>query len=783
MIPVRFKKILGDLKEYKSRYLLMIAALSLSLLAISIILGSYSILNREIEKNYTNTDPAHVTYEVENLSLEYLNYISGLEEVETLELRDAIFFQVRSSDGKWYGLRTFVVEDFNHMKLSRFYKNSGIWPPKTGEVLLERTVPGLIGIGEGESITIKLPSGETENLNISGTVHDPSLSPAWQEKTGYAYITRETYRELTGITELHDLKVLFNETKRFSHQEVKTLSRDLADKMVDRGVGISEIMVPPPYKHPHQGQIDAIMGLFILFGFLSIVLSGVLVSEMIATLMAKEIKQIGILKSIGAGRGQIFSLYITGIILISMLSILLGIIPGLKLGVEFAKILASQLNFTIYSPTIPGFVYLILICAGLLIPILLTFIPLFNGSRISIKQAINENGIRDITLSLKKRSILKLSSTMRYSLRNTFRRKGRLLLSLTLLSFAGGVFLTSRNVDRAWEQKLFESFNRRKWDLDIRLNAKYKRESINLKEYIEGINITTVTPYYEEELRISEIYPDGGHGVFYLKEIPKDTELFGYNILQGDWSLGNKNIVLNQKAFDEFPDSSIGDEISIVVDEEVKSLTLVGVIEEIGPATAYIGYAENSSGFNALMLQYADSSFENEQDYIKELEVNLKREGVGVIQMVPETMFREAINGHIYIIIYSLLVMGVILAVVGVLGLSSSITSNVLERKREFGILKTVGAQSGKILTIVLYEAFLTTLISIGLACLLSLPLSTLLGNMLGNMAFQTPLDLILSGRGLLSWILLIFISSTVTSLFPALTAVESTIKESMETE
>lgn len=789
MVSTKTKKILGDFKVYKNRYILMTVALAVSLFAIATMLSAYSILIREISSNYMDTNPAHVTFEVDQVDSSLLKRIRDLEVVKNVEKRDAILLQVKSKDNKWYGLRTFVISDFNNMELSRMYGESGSWPPEQGSVLFERTVPDLLGLGTGDSAVIKTAMGEEKILQITGIVHDPSLSPAWQEKTGYAYITPETMGFLTGSTILQDLKIVFNGDK-LSHMEIKEKSALMADFLKNEGVEVSEILVPPPYKHPHQGQMETILSLFIIFGFLAIVLSSILAANMVSSLMAREIRQIGILKTIGADSLQITGLYLSSILVISILSLFLGLFPGISAGRYFATIISSLLNFTVNSTSIPTWVYSVLIGSGLLLPLLICLVPIIKGSRITVRQAISDKGLNAVILKDKGGKALSfLPSFLQMAFRNTYRKKYPLILSLLLLSTAGALFLSSKNVDLAWQRKLERSFESRNWDLELRLAKPVEQKqmekilgSLDSVESFEAIQMKTVAPDSGNELKISETYPDGGHGVFYLKGIEEGSISFRFPIEDGQWLSGDsKGIILNQKAKEEFAQVNVGGVISLIVDNKVLNWNLEGVVEEIGPATAYFNADSRLS--NSFLIRYSNSESLNEELLLKTLEEQLERNDIRLLMIIPESLFRSAINDHIYIIIYALLAMGIILAIVGVLGLSSSISTSILERRSEFGILKTIGGSNGKIILIVLVEAMFISILSIAVAVILSLPLSALIGNILGTMAFSTALSLFISMEGLLIWIGLLFISTILAALFPAVSAIEMTVQETLAYE
>jgi putative ABC transport system permease protein len=161
-------------------------------------------------------------------------------------------------------------------------------------------------------------------------------------------------------------------------------------------------------------------------------------------------------------------------------------------------------------------------------------------------------------------------------------------------------------------------------------------------------------------------------------------------------------------------------------------------------------------------------------------EQTLEQAGIGISITVSETKLDSALNGHVYILIFALIAMAVLMAVVGGLGLMSAMSTSVIERTREFGIMRTIGARGGTILRNVIGEGVLIGLLSWLIALPLSLPLSFGIGNLVGSLAFRFPLELTVSPLALLIWFGVIVIGSVAASAYPAWTASRLTIRETL---
>ena len=105
---------------------------------------------------------------------------------------------------------------------------------------------------------------------------------------------------------------------------------------------------------------------------------------------------------------------------------------------------------------------------------------------------------------------------------------------------------------------------------------------------------------------------------------------------------------------------------------------------------------------------------------------------------------------------------------------------NVIERTREIGILRSLGAQNGVVRRVIILEGLVIGLISWALAVPCSIPLAIWLGNSLGVSLLARPLDYIFSVPAVLMWLGLMIVISVVASIIPAQSAARLTIRDAL---
>lgn len=779
---------------------MLVITIAIGVFGIGAILGGYSVIKREMTDNYMGTVPASATIEIGDeiakSLLDSVRQFSGIREAE----RHATVMARMKVGEKWYPLLLFVIDDFKNKRTNQIYPVAGETEPPTGAMLAERTALVVMQAKEGDELMIKTPNGKPQKIKLLGTVHDPGLAPAWQEQTGYGYITLATLHQLGETQGFNQLRILVSENQ-YSREEIIAKAQHVADQLARAGKHVHEIQVPPPGQHPHQSQMSAVMTIFIVFCFLILILGSILVATSMATLMVKQVRQIGVMKTIGANSTQVIVLYLAMIIILCVISLLIAIPLSRWAASGFYGQIAVLLNLEIRNDSIPYWVPLIQVGAGIFIPLIAAAFPVVRGSRISVKTALDNYGVKQGVAGNKSWAVRfsqwdLWNEVFRLSIRNVFRQRSRLTMTLGLLAAGGAMFMTALNVSEAWEDNLKRIYAQRLYDLEVRLNNSVKVDSIVGKikaisgvSIVEGWSHSPTSVPKENSFQVTRTYPDKGHGSFTMQALPVPTQLLHPTLTQGKW-LSNpesNDVVLNQLARGSF---DVGDRISLTIFGKPTEWRVIGFTEDVGsPATAYVSVntfsrlANLSGQVTMLRLSYADRSKENAVLKNREVESLLAKENVSISSAIPVWLLHNAIAAHMKVLVNSLMAMAILMALVGAIGLMSTMSMSVLERTREIGIMRAIGATPRKIRNLIVWEGLLIGFISILIAFALSLLLSTYMGRFIGNMAFRTPLSLTLSMIAIGVWVFIIIVGSYLATLYPARRANGITTREALAYE
>ena len=360
-------------------------------------------------------------------------------------------------------------------------------------------------------------------------------------------------------------------------------AEEVADWLKAKGITIHEIQVPPPGKHPHQGQMNAVLTIFTIFCFMILILGSILVATSMATLMVKQVRQIGVMKTIGGTSVQIGSLYLLMLLAICIIALVVSIPLSRLAAYGFYTQIATLLNLEITDNTIPWSVPAIQILSGIAIPFIAAAFPLLRGSRISVRAALDNYGVsaksNPVSFLSRLSVINALSDTFRLALRNAFRQRSRLALTLGLLAAGGAMFMTALNVSEAWDKNLKRIYVQRLYDQEIKLNDRInpdslidKIKSINGVTTVEGWDYSSSSIVRQGNYDVTKTYPDKGHGSFTILALPVNTILLNPTITEGKWlsKEGTNEVVLNQLARPS--EMKIGDEISLSLEDQAHDM-------------------------------------------------------------------------------------------------------------------------------------------------------------------------------------------------------------------
>jgi putative ABC transport system permease protein len=809
-----WRKVVRDFAQEKTRSILVVAAIALGIAAFSAVLSSYAILDRELNRGYLETNPASATLQTDAIDEALLKAVSETPGVAAAEARRAIVGRIKSGPAQWRGLRLFVVKDYADIRVSTITHETGAWPPGKGEILIERDAFQVAKTRIGETVTVRMPRGDFQTLRVVGGVHDVGQAQARMENMVYGYVNLETLALLGEEPTLDQLKILVS-GDRFDRAHIQTVADEVKGRIETLGHRVRRVDIPPPGKHPHADLMGMLLLAISSFGLLVLALSGVLVVNLLTAIMASQVRQIGMMKAIGGTRRQIASIYLGQALLLGSAAVIVALPLG-QLGARvLCNYLAVFLNFDIRSFAVPFWVYALVALIGIAAPLIAAAWPVAKGSAITVSAALADFGVSDRgfgadALDRSLASVSGLTRPLLLAVRNSFRRRARLGLTLLTLSVSGLFYMTALNVRASMINTLDHLFAAKKFDLAITLATMYPTERI--QEAIaktpggrrsEGWIVTDAFLADDSgaggTAASTGLHDAGGAGGHDETPAPgarlsvlglaPGTELLNLEIDAGrDLQPGEIDaIVVNSSFINAHPGISVGKTISLRMGPAKTSWRVVGVSHEaFAPPTGYVWrtYFETAGGHagmsNAVRVALAQNDAAAIDRFRDALDRNLETLGIRALGMTSKADSRYGFDEHMLMIYLFLVVMSGIIGGVGGLGLMTTMSLNVMERRREMGVLRAIGASPRVVWLIVVVEALTIGALSFVAASVLAFPVSRGLGDFLGSALFQTDLSFVFAPSGLLICFAASLVLSAIASFLPAWHASRSPVREAL---
>jgi putative ABC transport system permease protein len=738
-MKTRWVKILKDIWSYRSRTLLVILSIAVGVAAVGMINNAGKIIQRDLYGQFDAGNPAYLQLYVSPFQKELANSVEGMRQVESAQARRVMAASVLSSVDKWEDISINVIPDYKDIRINQYTLEQGSAEPGIREIVLERQTAQLLGATLGGMIVVEMPDNRRYNLKVSGIVHDIYVMPMALLGQATGYVSMETLEWMGQRAYYSRLDII---TKgEIDKKSVLAIGDEIRDRVVEpAGYQVNAVRIPGigsnPGEHWAQNQIKGFLLILQIMGILAVILSGGLVINTVSAILSQQIKQIGIMRSLGADRSQMISMYLVNIVVLSLFGLILAIPLGLLGAWWLADFAAKFLNFDVSRVDLPLSVLVLQLSLGLIMPVGVALVPILAGTRITVYDAIYEYGLSSdaepggITRLIGK--IRQISPPVALSLRNTFRKKARLAFTLVTLTLAGAMFIAAFSTRTSLTSQINDMGRYIVYDASIGLPGGANRFAAEREAMrVPGVNIAEG---WATAVSVIVRPDDSESQEFELVGLPYNSKTIDPFMLQGSW-LGeepNGQVVINDDLLEEEPGLKAGDQILLKVGDKKRSYQIAGVTSKhLSGGRIYMDYRDferftglqNQVDTIRVLSRQGKPGNAVTQDLIaKALDERFRNSNYNYTSSSTRHTFLGRFTEVFNLILIVLVVMAGLLAVVGGLGLTGSLGMNVLERTREIGVLRAVGASNFIVRQVVVVEGVVVGLLSWLFGALLSAP-------------------------------------------------------------
>lgn len=797
MLRARWKKVLHDVFGSKTRTVLIVMSMTVGLFAVGIILSARTILAEGLARSFAAIDPSSGTVRTSELfDDDFIRSVRSMPDVAEADARRSLTARVEVGPDRWSNITIFVVDDYESMRVNRISPEEGAWPPPAREVLIERAALPLIDAQIGNTLAFKLPDDTQREMRIAGTAYDPAQLPAQIDDTPYGYITFETLEWLGqphGFNELHVIT-----TNAGDKAWAESVINRVKDKAERSGYSIPISMTADPGQLPMDDVLQGILLLMGVLGVMSLLLSAFLVVNTVSALLAQQRRQIGVMKAVGGSSAQILGMYLAMVTSYGLMALIVAVPAGIWGALALSRTLAAYFNFDLVRVEITPGAVLVQCIIGLALPVLASLPPFLSGLRISASEAMSAYAIgrkqfgdhwigwivSGSNLWLMRHLPLRPSLL---SLRNMFRNQGRLALTLITLTLGSATFISVFSVRSSLSKTVDDMISWFHTDLLITLDRSYRAERIQ-QEALRVPGVMSTDVWLQASARL--VRPDGSEsGLIYLfaPTVRESSQIVSPRLVEGRWFMPEDQnaVVIPSVLLRDEPYLAVGGDMVLKIDGKERTLKIVGTY--VGTSFAsmiftpyeHLAHITNRAGeTDALMVSAADHDAAYVEQVSNSVERHLETLGVKigtVSSMESERTGAEAIFDSIVAL---LLLMAILLALVGGLGLMGTMSINVLERTREIGVLRAIGAPNRGVAQVFIREGMAIGFLSWLLGSLLAIPMSRMLNAAAGQAMMGMPLSYSYSVQGMWGWLVAVLLLSALASYIPARNATRLTVRE-----
>ena len=734
---MRWQKVAGDLRAFRAQMMLLVVTLALGAAGVTAALNAQAILKREIAASFSNARVPDLAFWFERVGETERAAAAGESGVVATDARRMAYTRIAIKDGNWLTLRLIIVADLAVQKLNIVHLHTGAWPDANGAIFIEQSAASMIDADVGQPVRVRKPNGEIVALPVAGFVHDPSIAPSTQERMLYAYVTPST-AQLLGQNPVLDqllIKLEYRGTNVDVNESGNTIRAALARK------GLTTLRKDVlPNEHPHGPLMAAMLRVLGVLSILAFVCSVAMAGYVVAAWMRREVRIVGIMKTIGARAHQIAAQYLLLVGPIALFAVLLAIPLGHALGLVVVRYYAISLNIDIVDWDAPSSLLLTEVLLSLAIPLVAMTIPIVRAARMTAHAAIQDAGIVALPAGRLAARVLKVPDQMRLTLalRNTWRRPWRLSIMLLGLSAGGGLLLMTHSNYESLIGVIDISLNQQGHDIDVAMQRAVTAAELEA--------IARPLP----DVSIAEAWRRVGVGVgaadsvantskpsesrrVALTAYPPNSRLFRLPVVHGrSPAAGASDEILVTRALqDAFPEMQPGRKVQLQYPERQTPVTIVGIVEEIAMPNLYTSFATYEAvtglGDKSSLLRVkvsGDQRADHIESTVQALDRAFLAAGMAPSQIVSRVQMRDALDEHMKVVLDVVRMVALTMALVGAIMLAATTILNILERSRESGIMRTLGAAPKTIAAIFLAEGASVTLASFMLSIAVSIPLT-----------------------------------------------------------
>jgi putative ABC transport system permease protein len=737
-------KSVTDLTRRKARTAFAVLALAIAVASVGIF-ALPPLADRAMQKEIAASRLADLTVDTAPLRLTPAKEaaLAGLPNVDAFAARSIYSTRV------WVGgrrVKAFVigVPDFGNQTVDVVRITSGK-APGVGGVLsdVQNDRQGRLSVAPGSVLRVVTANGGTARLRVTGAGRNMSGGQmVIFESAIVLYASPETVARLSGRPGVTSLEFRLRDPARADDTAATVRDYLAANTSFTGFADLPAVRAPGDW--PGKEIFNKFSQLLYVVTMLALLCALVLIGNTMTTLVGEQTREIGAMKAIGGTGRQIAGIYVRTALLLGAI----GSILGLVLGLVLANVLVNFFGSTFFAINSGFGVDLPIVAASLLLGVLgppLAALPAIRrGVRVPVREALETTGSITAGGGNRVDALLQrvafLPRTAQIGVRSVGRRKRRSIATIFQIAFAVATLLAVLALGTSVSNLTHEGWRDHGWAiwLGSSLHPPLDARADALIRATPGVKAA-------EPIIVNDIDVQGEPG-FVWATAPKTS--FAYDLTDGRWygpadERAAAPVAVVESSIARATGTRVGDDITLNTASGRAPFRVIGIasnVQENGtvvfiPLATARKLLRAEAGVNGYWIQSTAQDHGAIDRLDTRLEDTLTAHGYQVGTEVTYVGERDNVAQN-RTLTTTITVLGFLIVAISMVGLISAITMSVLERTREIGILRCIGARGRDIRRIFTAEglvlALLGWLVGIPLGWLLDHALIWLFGELVG---------------------------------------------------
>lgn len=698
MISARARHSLRQLTRRPARSVLTIVTIAVAIAGVWMFAIPGNV--RSTLGDQTRTDAMHTARlapAAAPLDADQLARLRAVDNVAALDIRTLARDEMRV-DGRVEGVILVGVDDFQQQSVNIVALDEGAFPGDDGQLVSDsaNAVSGRLGVAVGDTLELRTSSGRFETFEVTGRGGTLRYSSEVRDDAPVLYLPSAEVQRIMGYPAANSIDILAEDASPAAVDTMVVALRTILADEIPTVTYWDVLEVWRPGTWPGSDDIGNFVVVFYTIAGVALLSALVLIFTTMNTVVREQTREIGVMKAIGGTPRAIAAGYLRAALVLGAIGTVLGVAIGIPFSNWLMQFMSSEFGGASVGWVVSGLALVLSLVLGLGGTALASLPAVRRAARITVHQAIEDHGVLASygTRPLDRAAArIPASRRSQMGIRNATRRAGRTVATAvpiglavaTLLGFAS-VLITA--VDEDLRTFDLEGGDLVLWDRAPGLDAR----AGELIAAVPQVELAHPMTYSSVEL----------DGEKYVWGLPAEST-YEPELIAGRWYTAEEDaaaarVVVVGEATANQNGIGVGDEITVETRGGPIELAVVGIDGQLVnngqglfiPFRTVLDYEGRTTG--NWWIRTVDGDRATVDAAASAIHSTLESHGYQ-LESSRRYVDRDQNVRENRLIVTVVMAMGLPVVAIGMIGLVSATASNVLDRTREIGILRSIGAR------------------------------------------------------------------------------------------